>query len=172
MKLRTRIAAVLGVLALVAGLGVATSVPASALTTRGDISFEGHGDWLESCNAVGDGVSFGVGQVGCENIDWDYQAEGSAGGDGTYYYVHPHGYDSRCMTASTTQFGVIKIENCVGVSQQYWWNPHNSAGFYQLFNAYWGAFLLDPSPNGTTPTYATLTTSCHYGNNGCTFYEP
>jgi len=170
MKLRTRIAAVLGVLALAAGLGVATSGPASALTIVLDNSFEGAGNFLSACPAVGSNVIFGDG--GCNDDVWQFQAEGRAGGDGTYYYVHPANYLGRCMTASTTQFGVIKIENCVGVSQQYWWNPHNSAGFYQLFNAYWGAFLLDPSPSGTTPTYATLTTSCHYGNNGCTFYEP
>jgi hypothetical protein len=80
------------------------------------------------------------------------------------------------MTASTTQYGVIKIENCVGASQQYWWNPHNSSGYYQLFNGYYvaGAFLKDPSSTagGATRVPATLTKSCNYGYNGCTFSEP
>src|SRR5690348_1455784 len=109
MKLRTRIAAVLGTLALVAGLGVATSVPASAITVRQDVSFEGNGLYLESTSAIGDQVGFGDPGHGLI-LTWDYQAEGSAGGDGTYYYLHPHGYDNLCMTASTSQRGVIRIE--------------------------------------------------------------
>lgn len=145
---------------------MATSGPASALTTRQDISFEGGGGYLESLSTVGNQVEFGGTGHGF-NAVWDYQAEGSAGGDGTYYYLHPHGYDSLCMTASTTQLGVIKIETCVAASQQYWWNPHNSSGYYQLFSAYYGWFLDDPS--GTTRSYATLTRSCVYGYNGCTF---
>ena len=71
------------------------------------------------------------------------------------------------MTASTTSFGVIKIETCVAVSQQYWWNPNNSAGYYHLFNAYWGAFFTDQLGGGN----AHLTFSCYYGNNGCTFIQ-
>jgi len=170
MKLRTRIAALLGGLALVAGLGVAISGPASALTTRQDISFEGGGWYLESLPKVGAQVAFSYSNV--NDTSWDYQAEGSAGGDGTYYYVHPHGYDNLCMTASTTVPlpGVIKIETCVAAQQQYWWNPHNSSGYYQLFNAFWGAFLNDPSR--TLTAFATLTYSCNYGQNGCTFSEP
>ncbi len=169
MKLRTRIAAFLGVLALVAGLGVATSVPASALTLRQDVSFEGGGGYLESTSTVGDQVQFGGSGHGY-NLSWDYQAEGSAGGDGTYYYLHPHGYDSLCMTASTTTFGVIKIENCVGMPQQYWWNPHNSSGYYQLYNAYYrSAFVNDRS--GTTRVYANMVTTCVFDDNGCTFYQ-
>jgi hypothetical protein len=175
MKLRTRIAAVLGTLALVAGLGVATSGPASALTTRSDLSFEGDGGYLESGSTVGGDVEFGPSGRGFIT-SWDYQAEGSAGGDGTYYYLHPHGYDNLCVTASTTQYGVIKIETCVAASQQYWWNPHNSSGYYELFNGYYaaGAFLKDPSKTsgGTTRIPATLTKSCTYGYNGCTFSEP
>jgi len=169
MKLRTRIAAVLGVLALVAGLAVATSVPASALTTRQDVSFEGNGGYLESTNVVGAFVQFGRPDLHGYNTSWDYQAEGSAGGDGTYYYLHPHGYDNLCITASTSQRGVIKIEVCVGVSWQYWWNPHNSSGYYQLFNGLYGEFLNDP--NETNLANANLTSSCYYGNNGCTFYQ-
>jgi hypothetical protein len=168
MKLRTRIAAVLGGLVLAAGLGVATSGPASALTTRQDISYEGGGFYLESLPKVGAQVAFSD----ANDTSWDYQAEGSAGGDGTFYYLHPHGYESLCMTASTAPgtFGIIKIETCVAAQQQYWWNPHNSSGYYQLFNAFWSAFLDDP--NGTSPVFATLTRSCNFGNNGCTFSEP
>jgi hypothetical protein len=165
MKLRTRIAAVLSGLTLVAGLGVATAGPASALTTRQDISFEGGGFYLGALPEVGAQVAWWD-----SSASWDYQAEGSAGGDGTFYYLHPHGYDSLCMTASTTQFGVIKIETCVAAQQQYWWNPHNSSGYYQLYNAFWGAFLNDPSE--TEADFANLTFSCYYGYNGCTFSEP
>jgi hypothetical protein len=164
MKLRTRIAAVLSVLALIAGFGVATSVPASALTLARDTSFEGIGNPLSACPAVGSTVIFGQG--GCTDVWWQYQAEGRAGGDGTYYYIHPENHLGQCMTASTTQFGVIKIENCVGKSQQYWWNPHNSQGYYQLFNAYWGAFVDDARIGNATLIY-----SCSYGQNGCTFNQ-
>jgi hypothetical protein len=164
MNLRTRIAAVLSVLALAAGLTVAAAVPASALTER-QISDEEYGLSLESCSALYDTVYFGDGG-GCYNIWWDFQAEGSAGGDGTYYYLHPHGYDSLCMTASTTDWGLIKIEACDGVSQQYWWDPNDGQGDYEIYNAYWGAFLADPVGGE-----AGLSSYCDYETYDCTFLQ-
>lgn len=168
MKLKRRMAAVLSVLALVAGLTVAAAVPASAITVRQDVSFEGYGLYLESTSAIGDQVGFGGSGHGLI-LTWDYQAEGSAGGDGTYYYLHPHGYDNLCITASTSQHGVMRIETCVGVDQQWWWNPHNSSGYYQLYNALYLEFLIDPDQ--PAPDYANLTYSCYYGDNGCTFQQ-
>ena len=170
MKLRSRITAVVGGLALAAGLAVATAVPASAITTKSDISYEGNsGRYLEVCGSVKSGanVEFGTG-VGCMITDsaWDYQLEGGSG-TSKYYYVHPYSYDSLCMTASTTQFGVIKIENCVSADQQYWFNPNNSQSYYHLYNDYWGAYLYDPGDYNIG-----LSFSCSYGDNSCTFAEP
>jgi hypothetical protein len=169
MKLRSRINAILGGLILTAGLGVATAIPASAITTRIDISYEGDGSFLAVCGRVasGDNVGF-VANADCMSTDneWDYQLEGGSG-TAKYYYVHPNGYDSLCMTASTTQFGVIKIENCVSADQQYWFNPNNSQSYYHLYSDYWGAYLYDPGDYNIG-----LSFSCSYGDNSCTFAEP
>jgi hypothetical protein len=172
MKLRSRIPVILGGLALTAGLGVATAVPSSAITTREDISYDNQGQYLATCTTPAAGVTvvfFTGGPCPSGDEAWDYQLEGAPQGD-RYYYVHPHGYDNLCMTASTTQFGVIKIENCVSADQQYWFNPDYYNGTlyeYHLYNDYWGAYLYQ-----TDDLTTGLTFNCSYGVNDCSYYEP
>jgi hypothetical protein len=170
MKIANIITAAASTVLLAAGIALAAT-PAHAaangplITERYDISWEGNGNVLTSCSASGDVVEFiSVTQTGCWNDFWDYQIE-----TGSYYYMHPSGYDSLCMTASTTDYGVIKIESCVGASQQFWLNPHNSAGYYQLENDYWGTYLDDPFE--TKNADATLGSDLGYGLNGQTFEQ-
>lgn len=150
-----------GITAILLGAGI--SIPAQALTQRSIISYEGSGNWLESSSGVsGQTVNFVATPTG--EILWDFQIE-----TGSYYYLHPNNNINNCMTASTTQYGVIKIEACVGAANQLWADPHNGSGYYMLNNDYWGSTLDDPGCSDCTDA-ATLG-SGNYGNNGVTMKQ-
>jgi hypothetical protein len=166
MNITRRASAILGGLALTASLGVVTALPASAITTVTDVNFAGYGDELAVCDSVaaGGNVGFAHDQFCLADLEWDYQLKGGAG-TGKYYYIHPHGDDSLCMTASTTQFGVIKLENCVSADQQFWIND-NSGGEYHIENNYWGSYIYETGSQTLGMTF-----NCSYGRNSCSFSQ-
>jgi hypothetical protein len=164
-RMRSKLARIAGVIVLSLGVPLVFGAgTALAYTQRADISFEGQGDYLGSGGAVGGTVVF-TPSTNQYYILWNYQIEGSAEGE-SYYYLHPQNNNNLCMTASTTQYGVIKIENCVGASNQHWWNP-NSGGYYQIQSVYEGGASVTDTRKGQTSN-ATLGTS-GWGVNGNTF---
>jgi hypothetical protein len=179
VKFRNKVMAGIGALAIAGSIGLAA--PASAgvhpegatvsrpdrplITQRADISFKGSGNYLASCGVSGDNVYFIASPGGCFYILWNYQAEGS------WYYLHPSDNNGLCLTASTTQYGVLKIEGCVGASNQFWKNP-NSGGYYQDYSDYYGnTYILDPASGGGHTDPASLGNPYGFGNNGETFQQ-
>jgi hypothetical protein len=153
-------------LAILASLtAVALSgLPAHALTTWADSPYEGSGAlYLSACPQPGDQVAFYI-------ILLDFQAVGTYQGHSDYY-IHPAGHDNICITASTTQFGVIKSENCVGsqYTQQDWTNYECGLTLYWDNSVYWGATINDKNKlNGQT---ANLTAASSCAANGYTMQQ-
>jgi hypothetical protein len=169
MKFKLAMAVILGMISLGGFAVTAGAAPPPPLTQVTDISYAGGGHYLSACAAVGNLVYF-ENPGGCTSNIWYAQLEGTTGGK--YYYWHPLGNLNYCMTASTTQFGVIKIENCVGAQNQFWWNPNNGYGLYHLTNYYWDQYLNDPTGGNGAAAGLTLTSQgCAYAGNGCTMEQ-
>jgi hypothetical protein len=120
--MRTRLLPLAAILAarLVALL---PALPAVAITTVADSPFAGNSPviYLSVSAAVGQNVMFYSHDTGQYVTELDYQAEGNNYGI-SYYYIHPAGHDSICLTANTNVFGNMKAENCVHATNQYWYN--------------------------------------------------
>ncbi len=139
---------------------------AFALTNVSDWAYEANGEPLSWCSdSAGTTINFGL---NC-NTAWQAQYELTDPASGyKYYYWHPYGDTSLCLTASTTQKGILKLESCVGAYQQLWYNP-NSGGYYHLYNGYYLEYLYEAG--GTLGTGTNFTTDGTYGDNGQTFYQ-
>jgi hypothetical protein len=160
--MKCRFLALLAVLAMIAGTGIVAAAPAFALTERFDASWEGAGNYLASCGAQFDTVYFiKTSQGGCYNVNWNYQLYELGA-----YFIHPANNNNLCLTDSTTQFGVEKIEECGDNDNQVYYNPHNSAGYYLIQSLYYDANLCDS--NGPGQTGPAGLGSDSYGYNGCT----
>lgn len=167
--MRKIIAGIASVL-LAAGLSFMFVTSASALTTRGEVSYEGGGNDLVSTGALYSDVEFQYIPASGWSGSWDYQALGTSGGS-TYYYIHPHGHDSYCLTVNTSNYANSKIETCDDVWNQFFHNPNDTHGDYRVYSAGGGVYLNDPGNPGTTH-WAGFSNDEGYGYNGQTFYEP
>jgi hypothetical protein len=146
-----------------------TALPAHAITTVSDSPYNGSGGlYLSMSTVLGQQPAFYLRYTGNYRTTLDYQAEGNLGGT-SYYYIHPVGDDGVCMTASTTQPGIIRSENCVKATNQYWFNFKEPSGRYEDSNLYTGGEINDPNHNNGA--IADFVYGCADGSNGCDFQQ-
>lgn len=167
---------ILGIIAIALGLAgvVATSGAARAgvdpehvnprITTTSDRGFGGDSGWISYNYTDGSNVHFA--SSGDLNLDFQIKNSGS-------YWVHPAGYDTICMTESTTQSDVVKWESCVGsiVTQQEWLNPEdvNHAYWRELVSLRNGQTIIDPADSQNTYNAGLCGNTCGtWGNNSNT----
>jgi len=170
-----RIVTILAAFALATGTLIAlTATPAFAVTTVADTPYNGSGGlWLSLSTGLGQDAAFYTHYTGEYRTALDYKYNGVTIGGQREYTISPTGDDSVCMTASTTQHGVIKSEPCQGVSQQYWLNITTGGSIYQDVSVY---YLGSPpntvnDPNHNNGATADMVTSCGGGSNGCNLLQ-
>lgn len=162
--------ALLGIALAAAPAHAASPSPATVrplLTELVDISYEGGGDYMDSCGVGGDIVYFQWVPTGCNYVEWDAQIQSN--GD---YYWHPHGEDSLCLTVDTSNGTELKIEGCVAATNQYFSNPDSSV-YYNLISIWNNANVDDPGAIEAPSSQATLVKG-HidtYGSNGWTMRQ-
>ncbi len=167
IAMTSKITGAISTLVMIVCITMMTGGQAFALTTVSDWAYEANGEPLSWCSdSAGTTINFGL---SC-NVAWQAQYELSDTNGFKYYYWHPYGDTSLCLTASTTQKGVLKLEGCDNdVSQQLWYNP-NSSGNYHLESFYYNDECLYEA-GGKLGTGTNFTTDCTYGDNGQTFQQ-
>jgi len=136
------------------------------ITQREDISDQGLGNYLASCGTIGNQVEF-IGSPGaCFIVQWNYQIQSNG-----QYYLHPSNNNNYCLTIDTSNDLYLKIETCVGKWNQYFTNPNDGQGDYQIHNTTLNENVEDTGIPGES-TWAEMWPPEDYGGNGQTMYEP
>ncbi len=163
-----KVTGALSAFAVVACMVFMSGGQAFALTQVSDWAYEDYGLPLSYCSGMsGTTVLFGD---SC-NFTWQAELALTTVQGSKYYYWHPYDDTTTCLTASTSQKGVLKLETCDGpsTSQQLWYNP-NSGGNYHLESDWYDDECLYEA-GGMQGTGTNFTTDCTYGENGQTFTQ-
>ena len=168
--IRNKIAAAFGVVALSAGLGLvaapAHAGPPPPLSPRFIVSEDGAGQIMDTCVVplTGNTINFGANPSGCYTDDMVFDLK-----SGGQYEIHPNGNTQICVTFSTTQYGVIKAEYCVGsggASNQLFLDETVGGGDYGIYNIAQNEFINDPHPNSGTQHIAGWINPCDLSGHG------
>ena len=175
-KLRYKVAAALGAVALAVGIGAmaapAHATPPPPLTQRYIISYEGAANCLDVYAYPNTGEQYGfLGVDTCQSGGWNadnyFQLQGSL------YEIHPSFNTSVCLTFSTTQLGVSKTEACVGngAPNQLFEDISDGNSNYRIYNQDLGYYLNDPHTLSGSQHVSGWVASCPVGTPGCEFEQ-